>query len=1197
MGFFDLFRGQKPEDANKRYRQGGYGATELFLEAYSGDADGVARLLAQGTDPNERSFVNFPDSEIIASARKGSALAARGYTSSQVSELIWGKGAPVQALTLMMQAFRERQNNPNAYYHTELGYSALIFPVLHGDAHVVKLLVDAGASPNAVQLDGTFPLYVASVVGNLAIVKALLAAGAEIDRKTPYGVTALRAAIDAQHFDIAVHLIVKGASLNTWADDGLSILGAAISKAEWSLAGMIFFHSSMCEDEEEPLFSTDSEIDSYFWNNFAMPMGFIESDDFLESFEGVDTGELSKKLVATSAAGGAKRSQPDHYMRSVNLELLAACSGSYGNEVERMMHGIPAVHDASLSDEPFLLFFVTRRIVHRGPEDSAIADFFHQLIRNYYLARAIDEGDDQMFEACLAGGADPNQACHYGRTRFPPIVLASVLRRKRLCERLVEAGANINRCTIELCEEAVGLGGKNNPLFFLARVMEDVDSEQSKELYQACVDRGDVYGAARSLAMLVETKEPDRATELYELSIAAGNALSARDLAFLYRDSDPDKAKGLFEKAIELGDEDESSLQLALMVMDDDPERARELLVRSFRAGNRLSAPYWLASLLEKDNPEEAVTYYCIAADAGDPYACERLAWLIHQTDRVSAIKLCERAIESGESTGAEYLLAFMLKGEDPERSIELYECCLREGTFTSLASFELAGLIESSDPMRAAELYELSISEGFRPAYAKLARLVGKGDKDRAVELCEHAVELGDVCDAPFFLAWLVEEEDPERAKLLYQICIDNGYSDGAANNLANLIKSTDPDRARSLFEQSIEAGNLYYATANLADMLTSSDPERAAELYQISIDAGNVESCAKLARLVADSDRNRAIMLCEQAVEKGDAFDGPFFLAWLLEPEDPERSKALYQKCVDNGNRFNAANNLAHLIKNDEPDRAIALFEMSMAEGNTYYAAKNLADMLRENNARRAMELYQLAIDAGNVSAYSELARLISDSDRCHAVELCEQAVELGDVGDAPFFLAWLLSDEDLERSKELYQLCVDNGYWYGAAYNLAALVMDDDPARAIELFRKAADAGRTDAYNNAGVLAMKRSAALAADLFNKAIAAGDKLFAPCNLAHMLMRDDVGRAEELYKLALDNEVAEEATEALIGLYLLFEHRDPVVAQSYLAQAKHRSNLRSSVEFMVDYYNAADTELAQRVRSVADEEQPSIGL
>lgn len=1195
MGFFDLFRGQKSEDANKRYRQGGYGATELFLKAYNGDADGVTRLLAQGADPNERSFANFPDSEIIASARKGRELAARGYASDQVSEQIWGKDAPVHALTLMMQAFRERQNNPNAYYHTELGYSALIFPVLHGDTRVVKLLVDAGASPNAPQLDGTFPLYAAAVMGNLAIVKVLLSSGAEIDRKTPYGVTALRAAIDAEHFDVAVHLIVRGANLNAWADDGFSILGAAISKAEWSLAGMVFFHSSMSENEEEPLFSTNPEVDSYFWNNFTVPMSFVESDDLLMSLEDVEAGGLSKKLVAASATGEPKRSQPDHYMSSVNLELLAACSGSYGHEVEEMMHGVSAVHEASFSDEPFLLFFATRRVVHRGQGNSAIADFFHHLVRNYHLARAIDERDDQAFEVCLAGGADPNQACHYGRTRLPPIVLASVLRRKRMCERLIEAGADINRRTIELCVEAAGSGGEDSPSLFLAQVMEDVDPERSKEVYQACVDSGDLYRAARNLAMLVEADEPDLAIGLYELSAAAGNALSARDLALLYRDSDPDRAKELFGKAIELGDEDVSSFQLALMVMDDEPEYAKKLLVRSFRAGNRTRAPYWLAALLEEDNPEEAASYYRIAADAGDPYACERLAWLVYQDDRDSAVELCETAIESGESTGAEYLLASMLSDEEPERSAKLYERCLNEGSFTSLASFRLASLIEHKDPARAAELYELSISEGFLPAYAKLARLVSKDDGNRAIELCERAVELGDTCDAPFYLAWLIEGDDPERAKLLYQICIDNGYSDGAANNLANLIKSTEPDKAKSLFEQSIEAGNLYYAAANLADMIAESNPRRAEELYQASIDAGNLLQCAKLARMLLDSDKERARGLCEKAVDAGDRGDAAFVLAWLLEGSDLQRAKELYQECVDTGFCWGPARNLANLVKDEDP--------------------------------LRATELYEMALQAGDGEVRVPLAKLLVDSDRQRAAQLCEEAIADGDVDEGLHWLAWTLEGTNKPRAIELYQRRIDAGNFLGSAFNLARLIEREEPERALELYKMelesanrgiaaesianmlaytlrrpdqaityyemAMDSGReTDAncLNSYGVLLMTRDRDKAMRVFRQAIEAGNLSYATCNLGHMLFFENPDEAKSLYKKSMEHEAQNESTEAYIGLSLLLENSDPEQSSALLETAMSRANFNDSIEFMVDCFQSVNPVHSEKLRAMTTE-------
>lgn len=1667
MGFFDRFRGRNAESSTTN-RSGNSGATELFLKAYNGDVSGVASLLLQGEDPNRRSFVNYPDSEIIAALRRCQRLVAQGHDMEYaIFHEVWGPKEPVEAMSLMLHQFNERHDNPNEYHHMELGFTPLYFPSSHGDNDVVKALIDAGADPNATIFNGSFPLYVAAESGNLDTVKLLINSGAAIDKKTPSGRTALRRAIETKQFDVVVFLIVQGADINSWTNDGSSILEAATGQLETSIAGMVYYHSSFAEEDDKPIMNKDPRLDSVMMQTLAMGMVALEEDDACEAL-GSDYlnnyhNELWQKAAIASIKGeelGEHEASIGGHQLYVSKELKEACSGSYGKEIASMLHNEAAIHEASYSDEPYMLYYAVRRtvdpVINRGMEKSACRDFFHQLIKNYYLVKAIATRDENLFDACMKAGADKDCDCYYRNNRFAPIVLAAGMGNYEICEQLIEAGADVNhvqsdsmtalatasmlgqtelvnmllehganpdvqtnrgtalalaknisiifalwgeganpnaadndgnipivrfiekqRCgavaalmlcgsdlnhannagetvldcarkvgdkkilriledkcahdapypeinlgamraiiverimnltllkyplhcffpleaegdhrgqasstqldsansashlfekavdskksgdlisanalfleaaeyenvfiadhalgwfkvlllaknfrdaqivlryyhaiiasknallssegmshnidsnidecflsqrvnlfnvlvnsmdvwprfhssvnrqirefgesdywdsfyltdneydlflrylveqdmynapfadeddiqmavleeavlagdtkafgflarllidedrnraislcekgfaagdfffapiilavllksndpsrasdifefeakyngdasaarelvsiveesdperaipylellvragdvrsysklarliyeddkkrAIGLCEEAISLRDDDDAPFFLAWLLADDNPERAKELYQSCVDRGYVYGAAHNLAKLIEEEDPERAKELYELSLEAGNEYAGQGLADLLWDSDPSRAKELYRKAIDEGDEYEATYKLALLIEDEDPDQAKQLYERSIAAGDKYASPRCLAELLEKDDPERAASLYRIAIEEGNTHACTKLAWLIYGSDRSSAIELCEKALAAKEDADAAFLLGFLLERENVERSKELYEFCLAEGSYVYGASCNLASLISRTDPERAIELYELAINEGNTLAYSRLARLVSASDRKRAIELCEQAIAKGDTNDAPFFLAWLLEKEDLGRSKELYQLCVDNGYCNGAANNLANLIKAEEPERAKELFGLAIEAGNHYYAAANLATMLHESDPDKAAELYQKSIDAGNVSSYAKLARLVSTSDKNRAIELCEKAVKAGDTFDGPFFLAWLNEGKDPNRCKELYQLCIDNGNVFHAANNLGNLIKAEDPSRARELFEISLEAGNHYYAAVNLADMLTDEDPNRAAELYQMAIDAGNITGYTKLARLISAKDKTHAIELCEKAVEAGDIRDGAFYLAWLLEDSDTERSKELYQTCVDNDYCFGAAYNLACLVKGDDPARAIALFNQSANAGRAEAFNEAGVLAMKRSAVVAADYFNKGMNAGEKTYAPCNLGHMLLLDDPIRAEELYRLSLDNETKEEATESLIGLSLMLESKSPEESSEYRAKAIARSNLQASLDFMAEYFDAVNSDFAKRVRSFAD--------
>lgn len=542
-----------------------------------------------------------------------------------------------------------------------------------------------------------------------------------------------------------------------------------------------------------------------------------------------------------------------------------------------------------------------------------------------------------------------------------------------------------------------------------------------------------------------------------------------------------------------------------------------------------------------------------VSSDSDEMPAYTLLARQVYEENRDWAIELCETAIEEGDVDDGPLFLAWLLEKENPERSKELYQLCVDNGNCYAAAN-NLAFLVEKDNPDKAAELYQLSIDSGNEMLAARN-------------------------------LANLVKDSDPEKAKTLYRMAIDAGDEYVSTFQLALLLEKDNAEEACSLYRRSIAAGDTYASTIMLADLLRQEEPDEAAVLYRQAIDAGNVSAYAKLARLLGNSDPDQAIALCEAAVDAGDTLDAPFYLAWLLEARDQERSKKLYQFCIDSGNVFNSANNLANLIKGDSPDRAKELFELSLDAGNAFYAAMNLAGMVSDEDPERAAELYQEAIDAGNVAAYAKLARLISKSDRRRAIELCEKAVEAGDRNDAPFFLAYLLQADDPNRSTELYQFCIENGNHADAAFNLALLTKASNPQKAVELYLQAAEAGVINGYNDAAVLLMKTEPDRALSLFRLAIDKGDEEFAPCNLAHMFAISNPEEAVKLYKLSLENEHSEHATESLVGLGLLLESTNPIAAAEYRDKAMLRSNLRESIDFMADYYEPMSQVYAKRVR------------
>ena len=196
-----------------------YNLTPLALAAANANAATVKLLLDAGADA--KATIRQGETILMAAARTGNPEAV---------SLILSHGADVNA--------REET----------LGENALMWAAAENHPEVVKLLIDRGADVNARSsniawpkdrfgLEGVLtilphgrwtPLMYAARQGSLGAARTLVEAGATLNVLDPDGTTAMVVAIINGHYDVAAMLAEKGADPNIADTAGMAALYAAV---------------------------------------------------------------------------------------------------------------------------------------------------------------------------------------------------------------------------------------------------------------------------------------------------------------------------------------------------------------------------------------------------------------------------------------------------------------------------------------------------------------------------------------------------------------------------------------------------------------------------------------------------------------------------------------------------------------------------------------------------------------------------------------------------------------------------------------------------------------------------------------------------------------------------------------------------------------------------------------------------------
>jgi ankyrin repeat protein len=204
-----LKAGARPDVANR------YGVTPIALAAANGSAAIVEALMAAGADPHTTPPAGEP--VLMTAARAGSVDTVRALIAHGAA--------------------------PNAHERW-LGETALMWAAAANYAEVVKLLAASGADLDARSNLADFPrrqtglvvlprghwtaLMYAARQGAVHAARALVDAGASLDLADPDGTTALVFAIINAHYDTAKVLIENGADPNIADSTGMAALYAAV---------------------------------------------------------------------------------------------------------------------------------------------------------------------------------------------------------------------------------------------------------------------------------------------------------------------------------------------------------------------------------------------------------------------------------------------------------------------------------------------------------------------------------------------------------------------------------------------------------------------------------------------------------------------------------------------------------------------------------------------------------------------------------------------------------------------------------------------------------------------------------------------------------------------------------------------------------------------------------------------------------